>query len=173
MGSGTTGQALSAPVAALTAATRYYFRVSATNSAGTTKGSIVLFDTLQNPPPVANAGPDNTVFMGQTVTLNGSGSSDAFGTITSYQWTQIAGPSVGALDNTDPIRPKFTAPAVTYPAQDLQFLLTVTDNRGLSGTDNVTITANWGFFDDFSTNTIGTYTVTQTVGTGDGNLRRG
>jgi hypothetical protein len=162
LGSGTTGQSLTASISSLPAVTRHYFRVTATNSAGTSKGSIVFFDTLQNLPN-ANAGPDNAVFMGHPVTLDGSGSTDAFGTITSYQWTQLSGPAV-TLDNTDPLRPTFTAPVVSYPNENLVFQLKVTDNRSVSGTDNVKITSKWGFFDDFSTDTRGEYPVTLTWG---------
>jgi hypothetical protein len=42
-------------------------------------------------PPVADAGPNQTVDEGVTVTLDGSNSSDPDGDISSYQWTQIAG----------------------------------------------------------------------------------
>jgi len=40
-----------------------------------------------NTPPVANAGNHQTVFIGSSVTLNGSGSSDVDGDSLSYQWT--------------------------------------------------------------------------------------
>ena len=70
-----------------------YFRAAARNDAGEQKGSIHNV-SLNNPPPVANAGPDNTVEMKQTVTLNGSASTTPIGTITSYQWTQVNGTAV-------------------------------------------------------------------------------
>ena len=40
----------------------------------------------QEQPPVANAGPDQTVNEGDTVTLNGTGSFDSNGEIVSYAW---------------------------------------------------------------------------------------
>jgi hypothetical protein len=44
------------------------------------------------PEPTANAGADQSVTEGDTVELDGSGSSDADGTIVSYQWQQLTGP---------------------------------------------------------------------------------
>ena len=180
LAAGFTGQAINAPVTGLIPGTTYYFRVAATNSAGTSKGTPpVSFLTPQYPPPIASAGPDQSVFMlgpmgsavglsGPTVvTLDGSASSgQGGGTITSYQWTQIAGISSVTLSGPTSATPTFLAPAVPHPTGDnLVFQLTVTDNRGLSGTDNVKVTVKWGFLDDFSTDTTGTYSVA-TTGTG-------
>lgn len=92
--------------------------------------------------PVANAGPDQTtVAAGATVTLTGSGSSDADGTIASYAWVQLTGPTV-VLAGSGANR-TFTAPAII--AATMTFQLTVTDNLGTTGTDTVlisTIAAN-------------------------------
>ena len=50
-----------------------------------------------NIPPVANAGIDQTITLPTNIVLlNGSGT-DADGTIVSYAWTKISGPSAGTI----------------------------------------------------------------------------
>ena len=84
-------------------------------------------------PPVAYAGPDQTVAAGSTVTLDGS---DSTGTGIAYSWSQDSGTTV-ALSNATDARPDFTAPAA--PAT-LRFTLTVNDDISLNDTDAVTVT---------------------------------
>lgn len=94
-----------------------------------------------NTPPVANAGTAQTVNSGVTVTLNGTGSNDPGGSISTYAWTQTAGSSV-TLSNATVAQPTFTAPAVATTTT-LTFSLTVTDNRGASSSaSTVNITVN-------------------------------
>ncbi len=120
-----------------------------------------------------NAGVDQTVQIGTEVTLVGAaGSPD--GTITSYQWSQIAGVAVELTDDNTSTA-SFTAPMLTTDAI-LTFRLIVNDDRGGRVTDDVnilvtvpavtaptsiagetismTITSGAGFFA-----TTGTYTV--------------
>ena len=59
--------------------------------------------------PTANAGTAQSVKVGGTVNLNGSGV-QAQGHPLSYQWTQTAGPAVDALDAAA-AQPTFTAPS--------------------------------------------------------------
>ena len=57
-------------------------------------------NTNNNKPPVANAGPDQTilVFTNYTsVLLNGSGSHDSSGRAIQYLWRQISGPENSSL----------------------------------------------------------------------------
>ena len=49
-------------------------------------------------PPIADAGPDQTVDESQLVTLNGSNSTDPDDGIASYHWVQIIGPQVSLSD---------------------------------------------------------------------------
>jgi hypothetical protein len=91
-----------------------------------------------NVAPVANAGTDQTVNELETVMLDGSGSSDSDGSISTYAWTQVAGTSV-TLDESDPQMPTFTAPDLDAD-ETLSFELIVTDNDGAaSAADTVDI----------------------------------
>jgi hypothetical protein len=107
---------------------------------------------------LANAGPDQVVYQGNTVTLDGSGSSIPVGTTPSYLWEQLSGIPVDLSDNTA-VSPTFTAPEVSSPpaSEDLAFRLTVTDGQDLETSDNVTVKVLWGYHDDFSADTRDSY----------------
>jgi hypothetical protein len=98
----------------------------------------VLIAQPGNQAPVAVAGADQIVDGGINVTLDGSGSSDADGSIAAYQWEQIGGASVGTLSNAGTVRASFIAP---NPQSDTlyTFRLTVTDNVGDKNSDDVVI----------------------------------
>ena len=81
-----------------------------------------------NQPPVANAGQNQTVNSGDSVTLDGSGSKDPDGNITSYSWTQTAGPPV-TLNGADTATAQFVAPSLSNDTT-LKFSLTVKDDKG-------------------------------------------
>ena len=94
-----------------------------------------------NTAPVANAGPDQTVAAGATVTLDGTGSSDADSNSLTYAWTQTSGTTVN-LSSSTASQPTFTAPTAVSTAT-LIFSLVVTDSIGdASSADTVTITVN-------------------------------
>jgi hypothetical protein len=116
------------------------------------------FITTATPPPIVDAGTDQSVLMGRSVVLDGSGTSDPYGTITAYAWTQLSGTAV-TLSTPNAVSTTFTAPTVSYPGENLPFQLEVTDNRPVSGTDNVNVNVRWGSLDDFSTDSIGSYQV--------------
>jgi hypothetical protein len=83
-------------------------------------------------PPVADAGPDQSAMPLESVSLNGTASSDPDGdTSLSCAWTQTGGPTV-MLSNPATCTPTLTAPPA--PAI-LTFALTVTDSAGLYSVD--------------------------------------
>lgn len=103
-------------------------------------GSPVLEDiTLlpANRPPVANAGSDQSKNEGDQVTLDGSASSDPDDDPISYSWQLLAGYSGPAvtLDDTTVAQPKFS----TTDNGEYTFRLTVTDDDGVSSSDDVTV----------------------------------
>ncbi len=93
-----------------------------------------------NDPPVANAGPDQTVDEGATVTLEGS-AIDPEGEVVTYLWS---GANAALLDDASAARPSFTAPSDLVENQVLVFTLTATDasgNASDAATVSITVTA--------------------------------
>jgi thermitase len=127
----------------------------------TIHGGLNLHDAMSfgvtNLPPVANAGPDQTVPDSgsdgvELITLNGSASSDPDGSVVVYEWSE--GTNVLTLE---------ASPSIFLTVGVHTLTLLVTDDRGATGTDTVVIsvrgnippTANAG--------------ADQTVTDGDGN----
>jgi len=168
IGSGSAVVPTAADITGLSVGATVYFRAAASNAVGEQKGAILSLSTA-NPPPVANAGLDNTVEMGQTVTLDGTGSTTPVGTITSYQWTQVAGTTVALSDNNT-ATPSFVAPTLDNQAAIvLRFQLEVTNSNNVTATDTVDITVTWvGFQETFSSpdSIPGTYNPTDTQNPG-------
>ena len=84
--------------------------------------------TPSNSPPQANAGANKTSKVGQSVSFNGSSSTDSDGTIVSYAWDfGDGGSSLGSV-----VSHVYSSPG-TYTVS-----LTVTDNNGATDTDTAT-----------------------------------
>jgi predicted peptidase len=128
------------PTAATTSVTglvagAYVFRLTVTDNRGGV-GSDDVAVTV-NVAPTANAGTDKTINTpASSVSLTGSGS-DSDGTISTYAWTKVSGgsatiasPSAATTNVTGLVVGSYT------------FRLTVTDNRGATGSDDVIVIVN-------------------------------
>ena len=89
-----------------------------------------------NNPPVADAGPDQTVQEGSPVMLDGTGSFDFDGESLTYHWMQTDGPVV-TLSSDMALKPMFTAPNAGPSGVTLGFELTVHDGQAASTPDKV------------------------------------
>jgi subtilisin family serine protease/PKD repeat protein len=96
--------------------------------------------TIQNQPPIANAGIDYTVTSRSKAILAASQVSDPDGTIVQTQWRQVSGQTVTIVDaNTS--YAYFYTPNVKGGSQlILEFEFTVTDNDGAQASDRKIIT---------------------------------
>jgi len=107
-----------------------------------------------NQPPVANAGTVQTITLPtNSVTLDGSLSTDPDGSIASFSWTKKSGPSAGTI--TSPTAVSTTVTGLeegTYV-----FQLSITDNKGATGLATVQVTVNPEPRDQILTGTVWKY----------------
>jgi hypothetical protein len=95
--------------------------------------------TATNQPPVSRAGSDLSITLPtNSVTLDGRASSDPDGTIASYLWTKISGPTQFTFSNAGVNNPTVS----NLVAGQYVFRLRVTDNKGSVSNDDVTVTVN-------------------------------
>ncbi|MEA3332167.1 MAG: hypothetical protein U9Q58_01030 [Pseudomonadota bacterium] len=120
------------------------FCLTVTNSAGMqTSDYCIVNVVLDNSPPEADAGYEQTVAEGTLVQLNGTDSFDPDDGIGHYQWLQVAGNQV-ELSNYTAASPTFMAPTIDSPeGTSLIFLLTVTDSGGLKARDRCIVNVSW------------------------------
>ena len=95
-----------------------------------TESAAATITVLQNTPPVADAGPDQTLeqtsMQGAMVTLNGRGSSDPDNDTLTYNWNWTDGSAMGAT------------PTALFPVGNTTVTLTVSDGQ-YNATDAVNI----------------------------------
>ena len=90
----------------------------------------------------ADAGKDQTVNEGTSVTLNGSNSMSKDSIILFYTWKQIPNPTI-TIGSANTAIWSFVTPMVSIDTT-LTFELTVTDNKGMTSTDDVNIIVRVG-----------------------------
>ncbi len=122
---------------------QYQLAVEVTDDMTVDAIPVTVTITNVNEPPQAVAGLPQTVQEGDTVTLDGTTSSDVDVDDTlAWQWTAPEGIT---LPQTDTAQPVFTVPTdlvTTGDTQELSFTLKVTDAQGLTATDTVTLTVH-------------------------------
>ena len=122
----------------------YVFELTVTDNSGATSKDQVTITVLPpvvlpNQAPVANAGNNQTITAPvNSVSLNGTSSFDPDGTITTFSWSQVSGPSTSVISGGNTSTPT----ASQLVVGQYVFKLTVTDNNGATGSDQVTITVN-------------------------------
>ncbi len=120
----------------------YQFKLTVKDNSGVTATDVVMVTvkaaTAVPGPPSANAGSDQTITLPtSSANLSGSGS-ETNGTIVSYAWTQVSGPSAAVIGSAGT-----AATTVSGLVKGVyRFELTVTDNSGVQATDIVTVTVN-------------------------------
>src|SRR5678815_5510169 len=101
------------------------------------QNSTNLFSTSNKTQLSADAGKDRTVYEGTSVTLNGTNSTSKDSVILSFAWRQIPNPNI-TIGSANTAIWSFVAPYVSDDTT-LTFELTVTDNKGITSTDDVNI----------------------------------
>lgn len=140
----------------LLSTTTFTFEVSVSDGVSPASFATVAVDVAPNTAPTANAGADQgPINGGQTVTLDGSGSSDPENQALSYVWTQLSGTTV-QLTGTNTATPTFAAPLANGD-QTLVFQLVVSDGALSSTADTVSIAVR----------AVGTVTLVQQITGGD------
>ncbi|HEX2536625.1 MAG TPA: right-handed parallel beta-helix repeat-containing protein, partial [Chitinophagaceae bacterium] len=119
----------------------YVFQLTATDNKGASATSTVTITVKLlniNKAPEANAGRDQTITLpNNSVTLNGSGT-DEDGTLATYKWRKVSGPTTFTMDKTDA-----SLVHVTKLVKGVyQFELVVTDNQGATDTDIIVVQVN-------------------------------
>jgi serine protease len=117
------------------------FQCTVTDDLGFTDSDVVVADVFFNAFPVAEAGNDQIVRLGGVVNLDGTRSTDADGTVVTYNWQTtlcitLAGPCQLAFSNASSPTPSFTAPTSRGFAQ---ITLSATDNIGATSQDSLVV----------------------------------
>ena len=115
----------------------YHVRLTATDSKGGSDyiiRNVTVTSGGTNQPPVADAGPDQSVTVGEAAYFDGSSSYDPDGTIVSYFW------DFGDGETSNEIAPTH----IYYSEGSYYVTLTVTDDNSISDSDTAKVTVSSG-----------------------------
>ena len=133
----------STTVTGLTIAGTYQYQLNVVdNRAGVSRDTLTVVvsngATVPNLAPIAKAGIDANIILPITIAnLNGTASSDPDGTISTYLWTKVSGPAATIVTPN-----AATSTVIGLLQGTYVFKLKVTDNKGVSAEDQVTIVVN-------------------------------
>jgi hypothetical protein len=129
-----------ATTATFSTAGAYTLRLTANDSQLTGSDDVVIVVQPQNLPPVVNAGPDQTITLPATASLNGTATDDGLPNppaTLSTSWSKVSGPGTVTFGNAGQL-----ATTATFSVAGSYVLrLTATDGA-LTTTDDVAITVN-------------------------------
>lgn len=137
-----TNSALSTAALTFTLSGTYIYSLTVKDLQGNsnTSQTSILVNPVQTGPSVATAktGASQTITIPAAATLDGSSSSDAGSTISSYAWSKVSGPSGDVLANAALVKTSVTFTAAgTYV-----YTLTVTDLQGHTASAQTSIVAS-------------------------------
>ena len=108
----------------------YTFTLEVTDGFGAKGRDTVIVHVIENRPPVADAGADQSANQGDTVTLDGSNSSDPDGDSISFEWRN---------EYDEVISTDATFSKDDYTVGEHEITLIVTDSKGASSKDTVIV----------------------------------
>jgi hypothetical protein len=121
----------------------YVFKLTVTDNGGATDSDYISVvvgsssSSTTNSAPVASAGSDITLTLPATTAIISGSGRDSDGTIKSYSWTKVSG-GTASLSNVN----TSTLTAYQLVAGTYVFRLTVTDDKGATDSDDVTVVVN-------------------------------
>ena len=116
----------------------FQYELTVTDNNGATGKDTVTITLLAatNIPPVASAGQDQSIILPiNSTTLSGTGS-DADGTVVSFNWSQVSGPSAATINNPGNVETEVS----NLISGVYIFRLKVTDNNGATASDDAVVT---------------------------------